>query len=84
MQAGIFPCFLFVAGLAGWRARRKLPRSLLLIAALLASGAVAIGLTGCGGGFAEPPTSKTAVITITAVSGSLQHSTQVTLTVNQE
>jgi hypothetical protein len=46
---------------------------------LAISGIGAIGLTGCGGGFALPATGNTYTITVTGTSGSIQHSATVTL-----
>jgi hypothetical protein len=65
--------------------RTHLSRSLLtaLFFALLGLGS--FGLTGCGGGFAVPnkitPTATTYTITVTGISGSVQHTTSVKLIV---
>ena len=64
------------------RHKRKL-RLLLLIVAGIAAGTAAVGLTGCGarnsGFFGSPQQSY--VITVTATSGTLSHSTTLNLTV---
>jgi hypothetical protein len=55
---------------------------MLLIA--FAAGVSTLSIAGCGGGFALPgaPSPQTYNITVTGTSGSHQHSTTVTLTVN--
>jgi hypothetical protein len=77
---------LLLLPFAGARRLRRSGRNLARIAchALLfaAATAVAIGLTGCGSGngfFGEAPASYT--VTLTATSGTVQHSTTVTLNV---
>jgi hypothetical protein len=63
--------------------RRKLRRLPLSVRALLLC-ALALGgmasLSGCGGGYFGP-TPQTVTLTVTGTSGTLQHSTTVTLTV---
>jgi len=68
-------------GVGGLRKRgRHLLRHLICVALLLAGGAAATLVSGCGGGFfARSPENYT--ITITATCGTLQHSTSVTLEV---
>ena len=61
------------------RARRTLKRSTLYMTALASLG-VALAISGCGGGFFNLAP-QTYPITVTATSGSLQHSTTVNLTV---
>ena len=69
---------LLLLPLAGTRRMRKQARR--WPALLLVLGAAAIFVTGCGGGyFAQQQQSYT--VTVTATSGSLQHSTTVTLEV---
>ena len=51
------------------------------LACLVAFIGIAVSTTGCGGGFALPSTARTYIITVTGTSGSLSHSTTVTLTV---
>ncbi|WP_158944506.1 choice-of-anchor D domain-containing protein [Granulicella sp. S190] len=74
---GVFTAAL----LARFGRRRKIAIRLLLC--LCALGALSAGLSGCGNGngFALP--SSTSTIVITGTSGSLTHSTSVTLTVQQ-
>jgi CSLREA domain-containing protein len=72
---------LLLFGVGGLRKRgRHLLRHLICVALLLAGGAAATLVSGCGGGFfARSPENYT--ITITATCGTLQHSTSVTLEV---
>jgi hypothetical protein len=64
-----------------WRRRRvrmwRMGTGLLCV--LLSLGAAM--LTGCGGGYYSQPPAQTYTITVTGASGSTQHSTTVTLTV---
>ena len=64
-----------------WWRRRDRVRLLStgLLCALLSMGAGM--LSGCGGGYYAEPPSQTYTITVTGTSGSTQHSTTVTLTV---
>jgi N-acetylneuraminic acid mutarotase len=66
----------------GWRKRRQWPISVAIAAAAIGLGA----FSGCGGSSASSTTAAhqptTSIITVTAASGSLQHSTNVSLTVN--
>jgi hypothetical protein len=75
--------FLLRFGVGTLRKRTKALRNLLCIVVLLAGGAVAAMLSGCGGGingyFAQGP--QTYTITLTATAGGLNHSGNVTLTV---
>jgi hypothetical protein len=73
---------LLVVPLFGLRRRLKRQRllgSLLLLAAMLTP---TLLLTGCGGGYFAI-TSQSYTVTVTGTSGSTQHSTTVTLTVQQ-
>jgi hypothetical protein len=70
----------FCIPLLWWRRRnrqRLLPTGLLVL--LFSAGAAM--LSGCGGGYYAQPPSQTYTITVTGTSGSTQHSTTVTLTV---
>ncbi|MGA2569845.1 MAG: MBG domain-containing protein, partial [Terracidiphilus sp.] len=69
--------FLLLLGIGGMRRHGRNLRRLLCIALLLIGGAATL-LTGCGG-HSSPPVSYT--VTATATSGTLQHSTTFTLTV---
>ena len=63
------------------RVRRRLPKSLLVLALMLGTFDVIAPLTGCGGGYFGPqPSSYT--LTVTGTSGTLQRSTTVTLNVH--
>jgi hypothetical protein len=64
-----------------WSRRRNRQRLLTtgLLCMLLSVGATM--LSGCGGGYYAQPPSQTYTITVTGTSGSTQHSTTVTLTV---
>ena len=72
---------LLLFGVGGLRKRgRHLLRHLICVALLLAGGAAATLMSGCGGGFfTQSPENYT--VTITATCGTLQHSTSVTLNV---
>ena len=64
------------------RAGRRLGRASMMLLVLAGCTASFLGLTGCAsrnGFFAQSP--QTYTVTITAASGSLSHSTNVTLTV---
>jgi hypothetical protein len=62
----------------GWPKRRRWQAfSLLMFAAIALS-----LLNGCGGGGGDNPQPVNSTVTVTANSGSLQHSTIVSLTVN--
>ncbi len=80
---GIFYGLLLLPLLGVGRIRRKLrtvPKGISsCLAALLLLGGLG-AMTGCGGGY-YGPTPKTCTITVTGTSGSLNHSTTVTLTV---
>jgi sugar lactone lactonase YvrE len=79
--APVFTCLLMLLPSRRFRhgkTRRKFFTNLACIIALLGVGISAIG---CGGGFALPSTAKTYTITVTGTSGSDNHSTTVTLTV---
>lgn len=70
----------FFIPLLWWRRRDRVRLlSTGLLCALLSVGAVM--LSGCGGGYYAEPPSQTYTITVTGTSGSTQHSTTVTLTV---
>lgn len=63
-----------------WRRRGRMWRlGATLLCSLLTLGAAA--LTGCGGGYYSQAPAQTYTITVTGTSGSTQHSTTVTLTV---
>jgi sugar lactone lactonase YvrE len=67
------------------RARRRV-RGYLMMLILAVAALGATGLTGCGSGFWKSPTSTTTTpqtynVSVTGTSGSLTHSTQITLTV---
>jgi hypothetical protein len=68
-------------GFFGWK-KRRLQLLLLVIPSVLALGL----LNGCGGGVsgggAAPIQPVTSTVTVTATSGSLQHSTTFSMTVN--
>jgi hypothetical protein len=51
------------------------------LACMVALLGVAAAAVGCGGGFALPSNAKTYTIVVTGTSGSISHSTTVTLTV---
>jgi len=73
----LFPGFLFGIG---WRRRRRLLGFMVLAAGVL--GLATLGLSGCGGGGAKMnpgPTAQT--FSITANSGSISHTTSLTLNV---
>ena len=72
--------FLFVGFI---RRRRRWPPGLRILFLLCFGGLCAAGVTGCGGGFALPSkiTPTTYTITVIGTSGTDQHSTSVTLTV---
>jgi len=79
--AGPFALAMLLLPFATLKRVRKSSRYLCLFIVLLAGIAAAAGLTGCGyngnGFFGQTP--KTYTITITATSGTIQHSTAVTL-----
>ncbi len=58
-----------------------LPRYVAIILLLAGSTGAIVGLTGCGGGGFFNQSPQTYAVTITATSGTLQHSTNVSLTV---
>lgn len=58
-----------------------LPRYVAIILLLAGSTGAIVGLTGCGGGGFFNQSPQTYAVTITATSGTLQHSTSVSLTV---
>lgn len=67
-------------GAGALRRRGRALRGLMCVLVLLGAGATATMLTGCGssgGFFAQAPQNYT--VTITATSGNLQHSTNITL-----
>jgi hypothetical protein len=77
-----------LAGLAGFRRKRKLSKSqqpwLHLCLLLMVSGALAVGLAGCGGGFGPnvtPAGTSTVTVTATATSGTAVPPQTVNLTV---
>ena len=77
--AVLLPGFL-LAGM-GWRRRRRL-MSRLMVLALGALGVAAVGLSGCGGGGAKMNPGPTAQsFSVTATSGSVSHTTTLTLNV---
>ena len=63
--------------------RKRMPRGLVLILALASLGVGTSLLTGCGGGFANTPSTQggTYTVTVTGTSGSFHASTTVTLVV---
>jgi sugar lactone lactonase YvrE len=63
--------------------RKRIPRTLVLVLALASLGVATSLLSGCGGGFANTPSTPAGnyVITVTGTSGSIQASTTVTLAV---
>jgi hypothetical protein len=70
----------FCLPLLWWRRRDRVWRlGAGLLCVLLGVGAAM--LTGCGGGYYSRPPAQTSTITVTGTSGSTQHSTTVTLTV---
>ncbi len=72
--------FLLVFGLGTMRHRGRAVRHLFTIVLLLAGGAAATLVSGCGGGFfAQAPQNYN--VTITATAGNLQHTANVTLNV---
>jgi hypothetical protein len=77
---------LFLVPLLGTRRMRRTTRgagrTLLMLAILLATAAGMSGLMGCGSGYVGPAT-KAYTVTVTATSGSVQHSSTLTLTVNR-
>ncbi|MFP5206497.1 MAG: Ig-like domain repeat protein, partial [Acidobacteriota bacterium] len=77
LALGAFALF----GLAGMRRRGKAVRRLLCVLVLLAGGAATLILNGCGGTgfFTQAP--KDYTVTLTAVSGPVQHSSNFTLNV---
>jgi hypothetical protein len=72
--------FLLFGGVLG---RKRMPRGLVLVLALASLGVGTSLLTGCGGGFANTPSTqaRTYTVTVTGTSGSFQASTTVTLVV---
>ena len=78
--AVLLPGFL-LAGI-GWRRRRRLVSRLLVLAGVGVLGLAAVGMSGCGGGGAKMAPGPTAqMFTITATSGSVSHTTTLTLNV---
>ncbi len=70
----------FCIPLLWWKRRDRMWRlGARLLCLLLSVGAVM--LTGCGGGYYSEPPAQTYTVTVTGTSGSTQHSTTVTLTV---
>jgi sugar lactone lactonase YvrE len=62
--------------------RKRIPRTLLLVAVFASLGLATSLLTGCGGGFANNPTQAGSyIITVTGTSGPFQASTTMTLVV---
>ena len=63
--------------------RRRIPKALVLVLALASLGVATSLVTGCGGGFANTPSTPAGnyTITVTGTSGALQASTTVTLVV---
>jgi hypothetical protein len=84
IRYGLLLLPLPLLGLAGWRKRaRSLRRiSLLVILLLFSLGAFATGLTGCANIGLQADT-ETYAITVTGISGKLQHSVPLSLTVTQ-
>ena len=75
---------LLLLPLAGARRLRRSSQRLqkvLLAAVFLFAGAALAGLTGCGDGGSPPPQPQNYSITVTAVSGAVQHASTVTLNV---
>jgi hypothetical protein len=70
----------FCIPLLWWRRRDRVWRLGSGLLCLLLSVGAAM-LTGCGGGYYAEPPAQTYTITVTGTSGSTQHSTTVTLTV---
>jgi Bacterial Ig-like domain (group 3)/FG-GAP-like repeat len=75
------PFAFVVAGLCFCFGKRKqLGRSLVTVLAFAVVLGGTLAATGCGGGFGNPGASaQTVVVTVTGTSGSVQHSTHVTL-----
>jgi hypothetical protein len=75
------PFAFVVAGLCFCFGKRKqLGRSLLTVLAFTVVLGGTLAATGCGGGFGNPgAAAQTVVVTVTGTSGSVQHSTHVTL-----
>jgi sugar lactone lactonase YvrE len=63
--------------------RRRIPKGLALVLGLACLGVATLLLTGCGGGFANTPSTPAGnyTVTVTGTSGSFQASTTVTLVV---
>ncbi|MGC1476510.1 MAG: Ig-like domain repeat protein [Terriglobales bacterium] len=63
--------------------RKRIPKGLALVLALASLGVATLLLTGCGGGFANTPSTPAGnyTVTVTGTSGSFQASTTVTLVV---
>jgi hypothetical protein len=74
---------VFGAVLGCKRIPRGIPRTLVLALALALLGAATGFVTGCGGGFANTPSTPAGnyTVTVTGTSGSFQASTTVTLAV---
>ncbi len=78
VAAAAWACLFPLLGLR--RIRRRLPKSLLMLALVIGSFGAVAPLTGCGGGYFGPqPASYT--LTVTGTSGTLQRTTTVTLNV---
>ena len=63
--------------------RKRIPRGLVLVLALVAAGITTSLFTACGGGFANNPPTQAGnyTVTVTGPSGALQASTTITLAV---